>query len=148
MSATRDRDPGRTGLDNLAEEARRSGVLGTFMLAVARAGLEPTLARVGPLTVFAPADEAFAGLPEGTVGSLLADPVALNQILTYHLAPGLIPVGEVREPCSVPTINGESLPLHTDECLHVDGALVVQPNLPAVNGLIHVIDRVLLPAMM
>jgi transforming growth factor-beta-induced protein len=143
-------DPDRTRLDNLAERARRTGPLGTLMHAVERAGLEPTLARLGPLTVFAPSDEAFAQLPDGTVDSLLSDPVKLNQVLTYHLVPGVILAGEVTGRRRAPTVNGESLPLSLslDGCIHVDGAHVVAADLEAANGVIHVIDRVLLPAMM
>jgi uncharacterized surface protein with fasciclin (FAS1) repeats len=146
MSATR--DPDRTGLGNLAEAAWSHGALLTFMRAIERGGLEPVLAALGPLTVFAPSDDAFAGLPPGTVDSLLGDQVKLNQVLTYHLAPGRIEAASIVLPCSVPTINGERLPLSLDASVQVDGAFVVEPDLAADNGIIHIIDRVLLPAMM
>ena len=146
MSATR--DPDRTGLGNLAEAAWSHGALLQFMRAVERGGLEAVLASLGPLTVFAPCDEAFAGLPAGTVESLLADPVKLNQVLTYHLAPGRIQAASITLPRSVPTINGERLPLSLDCSVQVDGALVIEADLVADNGIIHVIDRLLLPAMM
>jgi uncharacterized surface protein with fasciclin (FAS1) repeats len=146
MSVTR--EPDRTGLGNLAEAAWCHGTLRTFMRAIQRGGLEPVLASVGPLTVFAPDDDAFAVLPPGTVESLLGDQVKLNQVLTYHLAPGLIEAAWITLPCSVPTINGERLPLSLDGSVQVDGAFVVEPDLTADNGIIHIIDRLLLPAMM
>ncbi len=131
---------------NLLETARAAGAFTTLLTAIERAGLGPTLAEDGPFTVFAPHDDAFAELPKGAVDSLLAERDTLASVLTYHLVPGRLPVAEVASLRRVHTLQGERLRLSLDVEVHVDGARVLDADIEASNGLIHVVDRVLLPA--
>ena len=131
---------------NIVETARDAGKFTTLIAAIDRAGLESTLAGEGPFTVFAPSDEAFAQLPEGTVDSLLAEPDKLASVLTYHVVPGRVTAADVVGLATAPTVQGEELPVSVDGSVHVDGARVISADIEASNGIIHVIDRVLLPA--
>ena len=131
---------------NIVETARDAGEFTTLIAAIDRAGLGSTLAGEGPFTVFAPSDEAFAQLPEGTIDSLLAEPDKLAQVLTYHVVPGRVTAADVVGLATAPTVQGEELPVSVDGSIHVDGARVINADIEASNGLIHVIDRVLLPA--
>ncbi len=131
---------------NIVETARDAGTFTTLVAAIDRAGLESTLAGEGPFTVFAPGDEAFAALPEGTVESLLATPERLAEVLTYHVVAGRVTAADVVGLTSAPTVQGDELRVSVDDGVHVDGATVVSAGIEASNGLIHVIDRVLLPA--
>ena len=131
---------------NIVETARDAGTFTTLIAAIDRAGLESTLAGEGPFTVFAPSDEAFAQLPEGTVDSLLAEPAKLAQVLTYHVVPGRVTAADAVGLANAPTVQGEDLPLSADGGIHVDGACVISADIEASNGIIHVVDRVLLPA--
>jgi uncharacterized surface protein with fasciclin (FAS1) repeats len=131
---------------NILETARAAGTLTTLLAAVDRAGLTPTLTDDGPFTVFAPHDEAFAELPDGAVESLLGEPDTLASVVTYHLVPGRLPLAEVAYLRRASTLQGETLRLSLDGELHVDGARLIDADIEASNGLIHVIDRVLLPA--
>ena len=131
---------------NIVETARDAGTFTTLIAAIDRAGLESTLAGEGPFTVFAPSDEAFAQLPDGTVDSLLAEPAKLATVLTYHVVPGRVTAADVVGLTTAPTVNGEELPVSVDGGIHVDGARVISADIEASNGIIHVVDRVLLPA--
>jgi uncharacterized surface protein with fasciclin (FAS1) repeats len=131
---------------NIVETTRDAGTFTTLIAAIDRAGLESTLAGEGPFTVFAPSDEAFAQLPDGTVDSLLAEPAKLAQVLTYHVVPGRVTAADVVGLTTAPTVNGEELPVSVDGGIHVDGARVISADIEASNGIIHVVDRVLLPA--
>jgi uncharacterized surface protein with fasciclin (FAS1) repeats len=131
---------------NIVETARDAGTFTTLIAAIDRAGLESTLASEGPFTVFAPGDEAFARLPEGAVDSLLAEPDKLAEVLTYHVVPGRVTAADVVGLTTAPTVQGEELRVSVDGSVHVDGARVLNADIEASNGLIHVIDRVLLPA--
>lgn len=131
---------------NIVETARDAGTFTTLIAAIDRAGLEPTLISEGPFTVFAPNDEAFAQLPEGTVDSLLAEPAKLAQVLTYHVVPGRVTAADAAGLANAPTVQGEDLPLSADGGIQVDGARVISADIEASNGIIHVVDRVLLPA--
>ena len=131
---------------NIVETAREAGSFTTLLAAVDVAGLGDTLADGGPFTVFAPTDEAFAKLPEGTVESLLADPARLTEVLTYHVVPGRVTAAAAAGLSSAPTVQGDELPISTDGGVHVGDANVVIADIEAANGVIHVIDRVLLPA--
>src|SRR5450755_2458592 len=131
---------------NIVETARDAGTFTTLIAAIDRAGLESTLAGEGPFTVFAPSDEAFAHLPDGTVDSLLAEPAKLATVLTYHVVPGRVTAADVVALTTAPTVNGEELPVSVDGGIHVDGARVINADIEASNGIIHVVDRVLLPA--
>ena len=112
------------------------------------AGLTTTLAGDGLFTIFAPSDAAFDALPEGVVDALFAEPATLLEILTYHVAPGRITSAEASRRRRLLTFQGEELLLSANGTLQVDGAHVLDPDVEASNGLIHVIDRVLLPAQL
>ncbi|NBB83774.1 MAG: fasciclin domain-containing protein [Alphaproteobacteria bacterium] len=123
----------------------------TLVQLVEAAGLVETLKSEGPFTVFAPTDEAFAELPDGTLQDLLApeNREQLRTILTYHVVPSEVPssaaVGEMVE---LETVEGSALTVDgTGDSVMVDGATVVQPDVMADNGIIHVIDTVLIPEM-
>ncbi len=131
---------------NILETARAVGNFTTLLAVIEHAGLAHTLTDGGPFTMFAPHDEAFAELPEGTVESLFAEPDTLTSIVAYHLVPGRLALTEVAYLRRAPTLQGEMLRLSLDGHLHVDGARLVDADIEASNGLIHVIDRVLLPA--
>ena len=112
------------------------------------AGLVPTLKSAGPFTVFAPTDAAFAKLPPGTVEGLLKDIPALTKILTYHVVSGKVMASQVvtMNGAKVPTVNGASVSIKVDGSgVSVDGAKVVTTDIVCDNGVIHVIDSVILP---
>ncbi len=131
---------------NIIETARDAGTFTTLIAAIDRAGLGTTLAGEGPFTVFAPSDEAFGRLPAGSVESLHTEPDRLARVLTYHVVPGRVAAADVISLKAAPTVNGEDLPMSVDDSIHVDGARVIRTDIDASNGIIHVIDRVLLPA--
>ena len=133
---------------DLVDTAAKAGSFKTLIAAVKAADLEATLRGTGPLTVFAPTDDAFAKLPAGTVDTLLKpeNKEQLTAILTYHVVAGRVPSTEAVKLTSAKTVNGKSLTLAvTDGALHVDDAKVVQADVNASNGVIHVIDTVLVP---
>ncbi len=120
------------------------------MTAVQEAGLVDTLKSEGPFTVFAPTDEAFAALPDGTIEALLADPEgALTDILLYHVVSGKVMAEDAigLDGQMVETVGGSSfnVALH-DGALMIDGATVIQADIDTSNGVIHAIDAVLIPA--
>ena len=131
---------------NIVETAREAGSFTTLLAAVDAAGLGDTLADGGPFTVFAPNDEAFAKLPAGTVDALLADPAKLTDVLTYHVVSGRVTAAEAAGLSSAATVQGGDLPISSNGGIHVADATVVAADIEATNGVIHVIDRVLLPA--
>jgi uncharacterized surface protein with fasciclin (FAS1) repeats len=131
---------------NIVETAREAGTFQTLLSAVDAAGLGKTLADGGPFTVFAPTDAAFAALPQGTVHGLLADASALTRVLTYHVVPGRIASGEITTDSEQKTIEGSMLTIARNGGVTVNDATVIQADVEAENGVIHVIDRVLIPA--
>jgi uncharacterized surface protein with fasciclin (FAS1) repeats len=118
----------------------------TLVAAVTAADLVETLQGEGPFTVFAPTDEAFAALPEGVLDALLLpeNKETLVKILTYHVVPGAVMSTDIA-PGEVATVEGQSVELATDGGVTVNGANVVQADVVASNGVIHVIDAVILP---
>ena len=132
---------------NLAEKAASAGIFNTLIAAAEAAGLVDVLATGGPLTVFAPTDEAFAALPEGTVENLLQNPNELAKVLKYHLVPGSVLSGSLNDGASVSTVLGPAINVSTEGGVFVGGAQVTKPDVEASNGVIHVIDRVLLPTI-
>ena len=133
---------------NIVEVAVDAGSFSTLVSAVQAAGLVETLSGEGPFTVFAPTDEAFARIPEADLEALLADKEALTAVLTYHVVPGEVYASDVMELSSAQTVNGQSVQIRTmDGKVMVDGATVVSADIEASNGVIHVIDRVILPDM-
>ena len=121
----------------------------TLVAAVQAAGLVETLKGEGPFTVFAPTDDAFAALPEGTVDSLLQpeNKDKLTAILTYHVVPGKVMSGDLSNGMTAATVEGSEVTIMTEGGVMVDDANVVQPDIEASNGVIHVIDKVIMPDM-
>jgi uncharacterized surface protein with fasciclin (FAS1) repeats len=117
----------------------------TLTAAVKAAGLQATLTGKGPFTVFAPTDEAFAKLPEGTVEKLLANPEQLKKVLLNHVVAGDVRAAAVVKLQSAMTLNGTSLPIDARDGVKVAGAKVIKADVVASNGVIHVIDTVLVP---
>lgn len=133
---------------DIVETAKAAGSFETLIAAVEAAGLTETLKGEGPYTVFAPTDEAFARLPDGTVDDLLMpeNRKRLRAILTYHVVPGRMPASEVTGRSSLSTAEGSELPVRAEGgTVRVGDATVVGPDVAASNGVIHVIDSVLLP---
>jgi uncharacterized surface protein with fasciclin (FAS1) repeats len=121
------------------------GGFNTLAAAVKAAGLEEVLSNDGPFTVFAPTDEAFAKLPEGTVEKLLADPEQLKQILLYHVASGKVASGDVVKLTSAKTLNGQKVAINAKDGVMINDATVIAADVMADNGIIHAIDTVLIP---
>jgi len=133
-------------MKNIVETAIEAGSFKTLVKAVQEAGLVQTLSGPGPFTVFAPTDEAFAKLPAGTLDGLLKDKAKLTKILTYHVVAGKHPAAEVVKAKSYKTVEGQSLTITMkDGAVMVDNAKVLKTDVMATNGVIHVIDTVVLP---
>jgi uncharacterized surface protein with fasciclin (FAS1) repeats len=130
---------------DIVDTAISAGSFNTLVTAVKAAGLADTLKGAGPFTVFAPTDEAFAKLPAGTVEALLKDIPKLQAILTYHVVSGKVMAKDVLSLSSAKTIQGQYLSIDTRSGVKVDGAKVVMADVLASNGVIHVIDTVVLP---
>jgi uncharacterized surface protein with fasciclin (FAS1) repeats len=116
----------------------------TLVKAVQEAGLVDTLKGEGPFTVFAPTDEAFAKIPEADLAALLQDKEKLTKVLTYHVVPGKVMAADV-SPGMVETVEGQSITIDTADGVKVDGASVIATDIEASNGVIHVIDSVIMP---
>jgi uncharacterized surface protein with fasciclin (FAS1) repeats len=133
---------------NIVETAVDAGTFTTLVAAVEAAGLVETLSGEGPFTVFAPTDDAFAALPEGTVEGLLADPEALAAVLTYHVVPGAVMSGDLSAGMTADTVNGAPVMFSIDKgTVMVEDATVIAADIEASNGVIHVINSVILPPM-
>ncbi|MEP0765658.1 MAG: fasciclin domain-containing protein [Fimbriimonadia bacterium] len=132
-------------MPNIVETAANAGTFQTLVTAVQHAGLTDALSGSGPMTVFAPTDEAFAKLPAGTVEGLLQDIPKLQAILKFHVVPGRMGSAEVATAREIPTLNGQSISVDTSNGVRVNDANVVTADIEAENGIIHVIDSVILP---
>ena len=139
--------PAGKPLKNIVQTAREAGSFTTLVAALEATDLVGTLSSQGkgPFTVFAPTDEAFAKLPAGTVESLLANPEALKKILLYHVVAGDVRAAQVVNLNTATTVNGQNLTISTSGGVKVNDANVVLTDVLARNGVIHVIDTVLLP---
>ncbi len=140
-------DKAASGKD-IVETAVAAGQFNTLVTAVTAAGLVETLKGKGPFTVFAPTDAAFAELPAGTVESLLKpeNKEKLTQILTYHVVPGKIMAADLKgKKMDVATVEGSELSIDATDGVMVNNAEVIKPDVEASNGVIHVIDVVLMP---
>jgi|tagenome__1003787_1003787.scaffolds.fasta_scaffold20059147_2 uncharacterized surface protein with fasciclin (FAS1) repeats len=132
---------------DIIETAAAAGAFSILARAIEAAGLTETLKGEGPFTLFAPTDEAFAKLPKSTLDALLEDPEKLAAVLTYHVVPRPVGSADVARLTSVRTANGKVVPISiADGKVMVGNATLIQTNIPATNGVIHVIDTVLLPA--
>jgi uncharacterized surface protein with fasciclin (FAS1) repeats len=137
-----------TGNKDIVDTAIAAGSFQTLAKALQAADLVDTLKGPGPFTVFAPTDEAFAKLPEGTLDELLKpeNKEKLRAILTYHVVAGIVPSAKLVTLSSAKTVNGQELKITVmGENVMVNNAHVVKTDIPASNGVIHVIDRVILP---
>jgi len=130
---------------DIVDTAVAAGSFDTLVAAVQAAGLVDTLKSDGPFTVFAPTDEAFAKLPAGTVESLLADPEALANILLYHVVPGKVMAADVTDGLTADTLNGAPVSFHVADGVMINDANITATDIEASNGVIHVIDTVILP---
>ncbi|MCE5298782.1 MAG: fasciclin domain-containing protein [Methanoregulaceae archaeon] len=132
---------------DIVQTAVADGRFTTLVAAVQAADLATTLSGPGPFTVFAPTDDAFKKLPPGTVETLLKDPKGqLSQILLYHVVPGKLMAADVVKQTSLATVQGKPLNVTVqNQTVMVDGATVVITDIETKNGVIHVIDSVMLP---
>jgi uncharacterized surface protein with fasciclin (FAS1) repeats len=134
---------------DIVDIAVGGGSFNTLVAALQAADLVDVLKGDGPFTVFAPTDDAFAALPEGTVESLLLpeNKALLASILTYHVVPGRLLSGEVVSSSSLPTVNGINLTISvSDDGVRVNDALITGLDIEGTNGVIHVIDTVIIPS--
>jgi uncharacterized surface protein with fasciclin (FAS1) repeats len=133
---------------DIVDTAVEAGSFNTLVAAVQAAGLVDTLKGDGPFTVFAPTDEAFAALPEGTVDELLKpeNKDQLVAILTYHVVPGKVMSTDLSDDMSAATVQGGDIMIDLDNGVMVNDASVVSADIETSNGVIHVIDKVILPA--
>ncbi len=131
---------------DIVDTAIEAGSFKSLVAAVQKAGLVETLKGKGPFTVFAPTDEAFAKVPKATLDALLNDKSKLTQVLTYHVVAGSVMAKDVVKLKSAKTVNGQPLSISaTKTGVRVGNAKVVKTDISASNGVIHVIDTVLLP---
>ncbi len=129
---------------DIVDTAVSAGSFKTLVTAVQAAGLVDTLKGPGPFTVFAPTDEAFAKVPKAQLEALLKDKAALTKVLTYHVVPGKVMAADVKAG-KVKTVQGSELTVSTMGGVKVDNADVVKTDIVTSNGVIHVIDSVVLP---
>lgn len=129
---------------DIVDTAVAAGSFKTLATALGAAGLVDTLKGKGPFTVFAPTDEAFAKIPKADLDALLKDKAKLTAVLTYHVVPGKVMAADVKAG-KVKTVQGAELTVTTMGGVQVDGAKVVKTDITADNGVIHVIDTVVMP---
>ena len=132
-------------MKNIVETAIQAGTFNTLVAAAKAAGLVDTLSGPGPFTVFAPTDEAFAKLPQGTLEGLLKDKAKLTGVLTYHVVAGKVMASDVAKLNSAKTVQGQSLTVSNHGDVKIDDAKVVRTDIQCSNGVIHVIDSVVVP---
>ena len=131
---------------DIVDTAVAAGDFNTLVTAVKAASLVETLKGEGPFTVFAPTDAAFAKVPKDTLNALLADKAALANVLTYHVVAGKVMAADAVKLTSAATVQGQSVSIAVKNGkVYVDGAQVVATDIKASNGVIHVIDAVILP---
>lgn len=131
---------------DIVQTAIDAGSFNTLVTAVQTADLVETLSGEGPFTVFAPTDDAFAAVPEETLNGLLANKTELTKVLTYHVASGKYMAEDVVSMGNITTLEGNMLDVEvTNEGVFVGGAKVIQTDIECTNGVIHVIDTVLIP---
>jgi len=131
---------------DIVDTAVSAGSFSTLVAAIKAAGLVDTLKGKGPFTVFAPTDDAFAKLPAGTVDSLLKDVPKLKAILTYHVVSGKVMAADVSKLTKATTVQGTDVKIDASSGVKINDATVTTADVAADNGVIHIIDTVLLPA--
>ncbi len=144
-AAAEEAKPAADAPKDIVDTAVAAGSFNTLVTAVTAAGLVDTLKGEGPFTVFAPTDEAFAKVPKETLDALLADKEKLTQVLTYHVVPGKVMAADVGGLTEAKTVQGGALKIDTTDGVKIGGATVVKTDIETSNGVIHVIDTVLLP---
>ena len=130
---------------DIVDTAVAAGGFKTLATALQAAGLVETLKGAGPFTVFAPTDEAFAKIPKADLDTLLKDKAKLTAVLTYHVVPGKVMAADVVKLKEANTVQGGMVKIDTTAGVKVDNAKVVKTDIAASNGVIHVIDTVILP---
>ena len=130
---------------DIVDTAVAAGSFKTLVSALQAAGLVETLKGKGPFTVFAPTDEAFGKIPKADLDALLRDKAKLTRVLTYHVVPGQVMAADVVKLKEAKTVEGQSVKIDAASGVSVDGARVVKADVVASNGVIHVIDSVILP---
>ncbi|MDJ0873512.1 MAG: fasciclin domain-containing protein [Gammaproteobacteria bacterium] len=131
--------------NDIVDIAMSSDDFTTLVAAVKAAGLVDTLKADGPYTVFAPTNEAFAKIPKDQLDALLQDKDALTKVLTYHVVPGKVMAADVTKLSSAKTVQGQSISIDTRDGVKINNARVIKTDIVAENGVIHVIDTVILP---
>ena len=131
---------------DIVDTAVAAGSFTTLVKAVQAAGLVETLKGEGPFTVFAPTDEAFAEIPTDTINAVLADKEKLTAILTYHVVAGKVMASDVVNLTSATTVQGGEIRISTDNGVRINDANVIQTDIECDNGVIHVIDSVIMPS--
>ncbi|HEY9850270.1 MAG TPA: fasciclin domain-containing protein [Leptolyngbyaceae cyanobacterium] len=131
---------------DIVDTAVKAGSFSTLVTAIKAAELVDTLKSAGPFTVFAPTDDAFAKLPAGTVEALLKDIPKLKKILLYHVVSGKVMASDVVKIKSAKTVEGSDVKIDASSGVKVNEATVSTPDVGADNGVIHIIDTVLIPA--
>jgi uncharacterized surface protein with fasciclin (FAS1) repeats len=137
--------PAPAATKTIVDVAKEAGSFKTLLVAVEAAGLVDTLGGPGPFTVFAPTDEAFAKIPKADLDALLADKAKLTAVLTYHVVPGKVMAKDVGALKSAKTVLGGEVAIDTSAGVKINSAAVVKADIEASNGVIHVIDAVLMP---
>ena len=133
---------------DIVDTAVNAGVFNTLAKALTEANLVGTLKQAGPYTVFAPTDEAFSKLPAGTVEGLLKDKAKLTKVLLYHVVSGAVKAADVIKLNEAPSAAGQMLKIGvTSAGVKINNASVIKADIEASNGIIHVIDSVLIPQM-
>ena len=130
---------------DIVDTAIAAGDFSTLVAAVQAAGLVEALKGDGPFTVFAPTDEAFAKLPDGTLEGLLADQDKLVAVLTYHVVPGKLMAEDVVKLKRAETLQGTKVKINSSSGVRIDNAQVIKADIETSNGVIHVIDTVIVP---
>ena len=129
---------------DIVDTAVAAGSFKTLVTAIKAAGLVDTLKGKGPFTVFAPTDEAFAKIPKADLDALIKDKAKLTGVLTYHVVPAKVMAADVKAG-DAPTVNGKALKIKTEGGVMVNNAKVTKTDIVTSNGVIHVIDAVLMP---
>ena len=132
-------------MKNLVQTAIAEGNFKTLIRVIQETGLIDILSIEGPFTIFAPTDQAFAKLPKGTMEKLLKDKEKLTEILTYHVILDRVMVKQVIKIRKANTINGKDLSINTKNRVKIDKANIIKTDIECINGILHIIDEVLIP---
>ena len=132
-------------MKNLVDTAMEEGIFKILIQVVQEAGLVDTLRNDGPFTIFAPTDEAFSKLPSGTIENIFKDKEKLTDVLTCHVVQDKVMEDDVAKIKYAKTVNGKEISINTTKGMKIDNAQIIKSNIECSNGVIHVIDEVLLP---